>query len=212
MKHLISVAEVKAVLEDNQSTLYIDDATIVTPAAVDFARENGIILSKSVAPVEVSTASKGSSEPGHIDMDKVVNALKEIMLGGTDIKSFSRCKDSHSKFQIVHGKQNIEFEEFDTGVPGNRVQYKEILNAEESPNMAVGLLKIISSSFPWHLSYDEVDYVLEGSVTITINGEEHTAYAGDVIYVPDGSDVIWTANEYAKLLYVTYPANWADLL
>ena len=49
----------------------------------------------------------------------------------------------------------------------------------------------------------------EGSVTI--DGKKYTAHAGDVLFVPSGSKVIWGSPDKARILYATYPANWADL-
>jgi ethanolamine utilization protein EutQ len=42
MKKLVTAAEVEASIAGGQKVLYIDDNTIVTPAAVDAAREAGI--------------------------------------------------------------------------------------------------------------------------------------------------------------------------
>lgn len=212
MKQLITVADVKAAVESNSKSITVDTHTIITPAAKDYAKDKGILFLEDCC-CHTNCEETVVGNTGEINVDKVLNALKSIVMGqGGLTNEFSRKKDSKSGFQIVRGQADIGFEVFDTGVPGNKVWYKEVLSPSESPHMAAGLLKMMDSSFPWHLSYDEVDYVLEGSVTITINGEEYTAYAGDVIYIPKDADVVWTAKEYVKLLYITYPANWADFL
>ena len=46
----------------------------------------------------------------------------------------------------------------------------------------------------------------------TIDGKKYTANAGDVLFVPSGSKVIWGSPDKARVFYATYPANWADLL
>ena len=153
---LISLADVKTLLESNNLKVVTDGRTIITPAAKDFIYEN--------------------------DMEIILNNIE---------RPIEKCiKSDNSK----------------------RIDNDKILSSKESPNIAAGFLKIIDSTFPWHLSYDEIDFIMEGDVTIKINGKEYTAYTGDIIYIPKGSDVIWSAKEYTKLLYITYPATWSDLL
>ena len=57
-----------------------------------------------------------------------------------------------------------------------------------------------------------IDYVIEGTLTITIDGKTYTAHAGDVLFVPANSKVVWGSPDRARVFYATYPANWADLL
>jgi ethanolamine utilization protein EutQ len=105
----------------------------------------------------------------------------------------------------------VQFENFDTGKPGTNVAYREVISKTES-QMSAGFLTIEQSSFDWELSYEEIDIVLEGSLSVTINGETHHATQGDVLFVPKGSMVTWSSSGYVKLFYVTYPANWAELM
>ena len=208
---LISLADVKTLLESNNLKVVTDGRTIITPAAKDFIYENDmeIILNNSERPIEKCIQSDNSKR---IDNDKILSALKSILNIDSIESDFNRLKDVQSSFQIVRTSTRSDYEVFDTGISGNKVYYKEILSSKESQNIASGFIKIIDSTFNWHLSYDEIDFIMEGDVTIKINGKEYTAYTGDIIYIPKGSDVIWSAKEYTKLLYITYPANWSDLL
>jgi ethanolamine utilization protein EutQ len=70
----------------------------------------------------------------------------------------------------------------------------------------------MQTEFPLTLTYDEVDYIIEGQLTIKVNGKEITAKAGDMLLIPSGSKIVWSALNYAKFIYVTYPANWSELL
>ena len=54
--------------------------------------------------------------------------------------------------------------------------------------------------------------MIEGTLTVTIDGTTYTAHAGDVLFVPSGSKVTWGSPNKARVFYATYPANWADLL
>ena len=57
--------------------------------------------------------------------------------------------------------------------------------------MSAGFLVIENSKFDWELTYEEIDYVIEGTLTVEINGKTYTAYPGDVLFVPAGSKVVW---------------------
>ena len=112
--------------------------------------------------------------------------------------------------KVVRGK-SVRMDVFDTGNPSAKVHYQELVSKEES-QMSAGFLTIENSSFEWDLTYEEIDYVIEGTLTVTINGKTITAYPGDVLFVPSGSKVIWGSPDKTKVFYTTYPANWADLM
>ena len=59
------------------------------------------------------------------------------------------------------------------------------------------------------VSYEEVLAVLEGSVTLTSGGEEHTAQAGEFFYIEAGSPVRFSSKDGCLLLFVTCPPVWS---
>lgn len=217
LKKLITMSDVESALSNKQTTIAIDDNTLITPAAKDLAKAKGITfteqISLSATPVGSQTIEAVAGTAPSTG-NQVLDLLQSILInkvGGTVASDgLVRDKDA-SGLQIVR-TQDVDFEVFDTGVPGANVQYKELIGYSDSPNISAGLLKIVGSKFPWKLLYDEIDIVLEGELNVTINGVKRTAKAGDVLYVPKNSDVIWGADEYAKVFYVTYPANWAETM
>lgn len=100
---------------------------------------------------------------------------------------------------------------FDTGDPNAKVYYQELISKEEA-QISAGFLEIDHSSFDWELTYEEIDYVISGTLEITIEGQTFTANPGDVVFVPKDSKVTWCSPNKVKLFYATYPANWPDLL
>ena len=100
---------------------------------------------------------------------------------------------------------------FDTGNPDATAYFQELVSKDES-HISAGFLIIENSKFDWELTYEEIDYVIEGTLTITIDGKTYTAHAGDVLFVPANSKVVWGSPDRARVFYATYPANWADLL
>ena len=55
-----------------------------------------------------------------------------------------------------------------------------------------------------------MDYVIDGELTIKINGKSIVAGPGDMILIPAGSSIYFSALGHARFIYVTYPANWAE--
>lgn len=99
----------------------------------------------------------------------------------------------------------------DTGNPNDEVYTTDFFTLEEAPRIGAGLMEMIKTTFPWTLTYDEVDYIIQGRLEIIIEGRKIIGEAGDVILIPKGSKIKFSAPDYAKFIYVVYPANWSEL-
>lgn len=71
-------------------------------------------------------------------------------------------------------------------------------------------MEMENTTFPWTLNYDEMDYVIEGELSILIGGEKVTAGPGEVLYIPKGSSIQFSVSGRARFLYFVYPANWQE--
>ena len=98
----------------------------------------------------------------------------------------------------------------DTGKPGDIVYTKDLFTLEESPRLGCGVMEMKETTFDWTLNYDEIDYVIEGTLSIIINGKTVTANAGELVLIPKGSSIKFSVPNYARFIYVTYPADWAN--
>ncbi len=96
----------------------------------------------------------------------------------------------------------------DTGDPSHKVWTRDLFSLEQSPRLGAGLMVMEHTTFPWTLSYDEIDYIVEGSLTIRSASGSVTAGPGEVILIPKGSHIQFCVPEKARFLYVTYPADW----
>lgn len=105
----------------------------------------------------------------------------------------------------------VKCEKFDTGKPGDQVYLTDILTLEESPRLGCGFMEMKETTFDWTLQYDEVDYIIEGTLEIIVDGNKVVGNQGDVIMIPKGTSIQFSVPNYAKFLYVTYPANWAEI-
>lgn len=217
MKKLICVKDVEAVEKQGQKVLYIDCKTIITPAAKDAAKVCGIEFSTEQKSSESELSKLANSNSGEIDSQMIYTVLKALsdkgllkgLVENLPTAPYMAERDGGG-MKLIRGN-SVKFDVFDTGNPSNKVFYQELISKDES-SMSAGFLTIEKSSFEWELTYEEIDYVIEGTVTVSINGKTYTAYPGDVLYVPSGSKVVWGSPDKAKIFYTTYPANWADLV
>ncbi|MBP2621318.1 cupin domain-containing protein [Streptococcus panodentis] len=98
----------------------------------------------------------------------------------------------------------------DTGNPDHQVYTRDLLTLDESPRLGLGLMTMEKTTFPWHLDYDEVDYVIEGRLDIIVGDELMSAGPGEILYIPKGSDIQFSVKDKARFVYVTYPADWQN--
>ncbi|MGX8794519.1 cupin domain-containing protein [Fusibacter sp. JL298sf-3] len=105
---------------------------------------------------------------------------------------------------------NIVAEPFDTGKAGDKVGLTDLFSLGESPRLGAGMMELDHTTFDWTLNYDEVDYVIEGTLEIIIDGRKVVGHAGDVIMIPKGSTIQFSTPDFCRFLYVVYPANWAE--
>jgi len=99
---------------------------------------------------------------------------------------------------------------FPIDVPDGSVLLTDLLTLEESPRVGCGVMEMDHCAFPWTLKYDEVDYVIEGTLELVMNGNTMRANAGQVLYIPKNTPLTFTAPGKVRFFYVVYPANWSE--
>lgn len=218
MKKLICAKDMEEFLETNKKVFFIEENTILTPSAKDIAQNNGIEVTMN--KIKEKKVASTSNLPKNLDSEKLLEMFKLIInegllqemvqiLANTNISKFNATCDE-SGLKVVRGN-TVKMDVFDTGNPNNKVYFQEVVSKDES-KMSAGFLTIEDSKFEWELTYEEIDYVIEGTVTVEINGKTYTANEGDILFVPKNSKVVWGSPNKARLFYATYPANWVDLL
>jgi len=211
LKKLISAKDIKELAAKGQNVVFLDKGDIVTPSAKDSAIELGVKLEyECCSPLNTAPAQ------GDTDFEMIYRVVKEMLVASgqlTPEKPAETCfeKERDAAGLLLVKGDTITCDPFDTGNPTEKVGMKDIVNIRESNNMGAGFMSIDHSDFAWNLTYDEFDYIVEGHLNITINGKTYKGKKGDVFYIPKNSDIVWTAPDYCKMFYVTYPANWAEL-
>ncbi|SHH48666.1 ethanolamine utilization protein EutQ [Clostridium collagenovorans DSM 3089] len=146
-------------------------------------------------------------------IEEIVRRIITEKLGTTETKEERPIVEKHvDKSGIASIKIETALpQKLDTGNPNDKVNCTDVLTLEESPRLGCGLMEMEETSFAWTLKYDEVDYIIEGTLEIDIDGRKVVANKGEVIFIPKNSSIHFTVPNYAKFMYVTYPANWAEL-
>lgn len=98
----------------------------------------------------------------------------------------------------------------DTGNPADRVWTRDLFTLEEAPRLGCGLMVMERTTFPWTLTYDEMDYVIEGRLDILVDGQTVSAGPGEVLYIPKDTSIQFSVRDKARFLYFAYPANWQN--
>ena len=104
----------------------------------------------------------------------------------------------------------VKPEKFDTGNPDDKVFLIDVFTLEESPRLTCGVMEMEESAFDWELNYDEIDYIIDGTLEIIVDGRTVTGNKGDAILIPKGSKIKFSAPNFARSLYAIYPADWQD--
>ena len=147
-----------------------------------------------------------------IEQKNLENMVRKIL---TEILAENQCAGSRTKVVDPSGIMSFHTpdwkpEPFDTGKAGDKVFLKDMVSLEESPRLGFGVMEMDKSTFRWTLNYDEVDYIIDGTLEIIIDGRKVIGKAGDVIFIPAHSTIEFSAPDFARFFYVVYPANWYE--
>ncbi len=217
MKKLICAKEVEAAIKKGLKVVYIDCDTIVTPAAKDAARNSGIEFSTE-APVcepkavcEAKPCESGKACESTIDSDMIYKVFKAMMDKGLlsglldsvgPSKPYIAETDSCG-LKVVRGS-SVKYDVLDTGNPADKVFYQEIINAEDGSSMNAGFITIEGCNFDWETACQELYCVLEGTLTVAVEGKVYTAHPGDSVFFPKGAKLTFGSPDKMKAFYATY--------
>jgi len=133
-----------------------------------------------------------------VDRETIKNLIREIL-------AEEACP---IKLVALPQVQISEEDRLDTGDSSHRVYTHDVFSLSESPRLGCGIMEMERTTFPWTLQYDEIDYVISGSLTIRWEDHSVTAGPGELLLIPKGSNIHFSVEETARFLYVTYPADW----
>ncbi|MDP7527071.1 MAG: cupin domain-containing protein [Candidatus Marinimicrobia bacterium] len=82
-----------------------------------------------------------------------------------------------------------------------------LVNVSFSDKLGAGIGVFEDCSIPWHITYDEVIYILEGQFTLQVGDKKFEAGPGDVLWVPRNTDIVYIAQERVTFFYSVLPAG-----
>jgi ethanolamine utilization protein EutQ len=88
----------------------------------------------------------------------------------------------------------------------------DVVDPSNSDTMSVGFARYApGESNEWVVTYDEALIVTRGTYSVSsADGVETTAQAGEVIFLREGTQVVYSASDAgAEVVYVTYP-HWVE--
>jgi ethanolamine utilization protein EutQ len=193
----LTASDVQAAAAAGARELSVPSAALVTPLARDVARELGVTL--------VDAPGHGGAAPSSDDLTASVRRIVAGLLGGAGGDRVAPARVRHVD------SRDVRFEPFPFEGPGEDmdVRVADVVTTEHGATMGAGFLTLTKGCFPWTLTYDEVELVLEGELHLGTDDGVLVGRPGDVLYVPEGSRITFGTPSWVRLLYVTYPADWA---
>ena len=147
--------------------------------------------------------------PFPIDDDRLKKIIQQVIAEQFPVSTNVFSKDIDTASGVISVRAaDVQPKPFATGNSGDEVYLSDIFSLEESPRLGCGVMEMKASCFDWVLNYDEIDYVMEGRLEIIIAGRKVVGEAGDVILIPKNTAIQFSVPEFARFLYVTYPADW----
>lgn len=179
MRNLFTAADLRRLAREQKSeTLILGPDDLITPEAVDVARELGVRL------VRESVAAGSPTPPA--SLPTVLPPLKVVRGSSVIMESFGA----------------------DLATPGTNVRLKDIITSGHGSPMTAGYMALDRGEFPWTLTYDEIDIILEGELVITRGAEQVRGGPGDTLFIPKGSSITFGTPSHTRFVYVTFPADW----
>ena len=148
---------------------------------------------------------------GDIDSKLVEEIVKRVLLEQLKKKDSKFTKEIDESGVAVIKTETVKPEKFDTGKEGDKVYLEDVLSIDESPRLGCGVMEMEESTFDWTLKYDEVDYIIEGTLEIVIDDRKIVGNKGDIIFIPKNTAIKFSCPKHARFIYVVYPANWDEL-
>ncbi|HYE69008.1 MAG TPA: cupin domain-containing protein [Anaerovoracaceae bacterium] len=212
-------------LSANSKTVCLDENSVLSPSAKDYAREKGLVVylrgnkdpiigvstgaepaCEAEKPVQSGSADKKAASGDIISIDR--NMLEAIITKAIREHDKQNNKPicENPKVMKIDGDK-VVMEPFPEAPAGQKVCLTDVITEREG-SLGAGFMTFENAELPWTLEYDEVDYVVEGEFTIETGGKLYSMKQGDVFHIPKGTSVVFGSPSFGKVFYSVYPANW----
>ena len=231
MKRLITAAVVRQEKQAGKKCLHAPlPHCIITPEARQVAEQIGLRLVDTVAAPAAPPPPQPGPNPTDKDLARIRAAIMAKLPAGTVSEELVEqlvkkaalpqnqtpsagaalpARTNSSGIKLVAGDK-VALGIFDGAGRENNVGLVDVVTAEDGSSMAAGFMAWENCFFPWTLTYDEVDLVMEGELHIRCNGETTIGRAGDVLFIPKNTSIEFGTPTRVRFFYVAYPANWQE--
>ena len=93
--------------------------------------------------------------------------------------------------------------------PVNGMKTIGLVNVSFSEELGAGIGVFEDCSIPWHITYDEVIYILDRRFTLRVGDKVFEGGPGDVLWVPRNTRIVYEAQERVTFFYAVLPAGKA---
>lgn len=140
----------------------------------------------------------------------IANILAEKMRENPHFQCRKERENAGGVIKIDVPKTRVNAcDRMDTGKAGDQVYTHDLFSLSESPRLGCGIMEMEDTTFDWTLNYDEIDYIIDGTLTIITDRGHVSAGPGEIILIPKNSKIQFSVTGKARFIYVTYPADWA---
>lgn len=106
---------------------------------------------------------------GEVERHQLEELVRKILLEELGTKVGAKKVSKAGVASIALTSLDVRPEDrLDTGNPKDQVYTRDLLTLEESPRLGLGLMTMEKTTFPWHLDYDEIDYIIEGRLDLSL--------------------------------------------
>ncbi|MBC7291134.1 MAG: DUF861 domain-containing protein [Actinotalea sp.] len=203
-RRALTSSDVRAAHGSGRLRVEIVRGTLVTALAAETARDLGVTI--EVVPASPAAPPGGS---GADSLEERVRRAVTAVLGQAPPTPVPPGAPAPAPVRHVDARDvRLTPFPFPGPEPGQDVRVADVVTAEHGCPMGAGFLTLTRGCFPWTLTYDEVEYVVEGELHIGTDAGVVVGRPGDVLFVPRGTAITFGTPSWAKFLYVTFPADW----
>lgn len=206
-KKCYTAQDIKNLAAQKVLELRLQKGDLVTPLARDQAREVGMRIIEAEAPPKQPHQSLALAAPnGRDGLEEQVRQIVANLLGD------EKPADYSPPGGVVHvdGRAlTMPSFPFEINRPEMDVRLEDVITAKHGSPMAAGFMSLHKGSFPWTLTYAEIQFVIEGELHLITDKGTKIGKPGDVLYIPKGTSITFSTPQWAKFFYVTYPAEWS---